>query len=73
MPNKKTKNSKTNRTKLKTKKRDINTTFADRIYNKSKIDETLIAKGYHTEGKLRGKVNTSVKRGGNNQMIDMSV
>ena len=73
MPNKKTKNTKKHRTKLKNKKRDIDTTFADRVYNKSKIDKTLISRGYHTEGKLRGKVNTSVKSGGNNQMIDMSV
>ena len=70
MPNKKNKTTKANRNKLKKKKRSVNTAFADQVFTKSKIDGVLIKKGLHTEGKLRGTVNTSVKTGGNNQMID---
>jgi len=48
-----------------------NTGLADKVYSKNKVDEALVKRGEHTEGKLRGKKNTSVKEGGNNQMIDM--
>ena len=49
------------------------TTFADRVFTENKVNETLIKKGEHTEGKLRGTKNTSVKEGGNNQMIDQVI
>ena len=71
MPKGNNKTNKTHRNKVKTKKRSIDTTFADKVFKKSKVDKTLVAKGLHTEGRLRGKVNTSVRRGGNNTMIDM--
>jgi hypothetical protein len=76
MSNKKTKNTKKHRNKLKNAKRDIDTTWADKVYSPAKVDEALIKKGYHTKGKLRGKVNTSTgekNAGINNAMIDMSV
>tara|TARA_B100001059_G_scaffold220176_1_gene241916 strand:+ start:684 stop:905 length:222 start_codon:yes stop_codon:yes gene_type:complete len=53
--------------------RDIDTRFVDKIYNKQKVDEDLIKKGYHTEGNLRGKKNTSDKGANssvNNAMTD---
>ncbi len=76
MSNKKTKSTKKHRTKLKKAKRDIDTTWADKVYSPAKVDETLIKKGYHTKGKLRGKPNTSTggtNAGINNAMIDLSV
>ena len=39
----------------------VDTTLADRVYNKSKVNEDLVKKGLHTEGDLRGKKNTSDK------------
>lgn len=67
-------NNKTNkkhRNNVKNKKRAVNTKFADKVYTKSTIDRTLVSKGLHTEGKLRGTVNTSKgNEGGNNEMID---
>lgn len=72
MPNKNNKTTKVNRNKLKKKKR-INTKFADKVFNSEKVNTDLIAKGYHTEGKLRGTINTSKGGdGGNNQMIDIT-
>jgi len=50
-----------------------NTEFADRVFSKNKVNESLRKRGEHTEGKLRGTKNTSVKTGGNNQMIDPQV
>ena len=66
-------NNKTNkkhRNKVKTKKRAVNTKFVDKVFTQSRVNTDLIAKGLHTEGNLRGTVNTAVKTGGNNQMID---
>ena len=50
-----------------------NTELADRVFTKSKVDASLIKRGEHTEGSLRGTKNTSVKTGTNNQMIDMQL
>jgi hypothetical protein len=52
---------------------ETNTKFADKVFAKSKVDEQLVKRGEHTEGKLRGTKNTSIKTGTNNQMIDMQV
>ena len=52
-----------------------NTELADKVYSKSKVDEALVERGEHTEGSLRGTVNTSTgmkNAGVNNAMIDMS-
>ena len=38
---------------------DIDTTWADKVYAKVKVDEDLIKKNLHTEGGLRGTTNTS--------------
>ena len=56
---------------MKTSPMKTNTELADRVYTKEKVNESLRKKGEHTEGNLRGTKNTSVKEGGNNQMIDM--
>ena len=40
------------------KQTDLDTTWADQIYTKEKVDEYLRGKGHHTEGELRGKVDT---------------
>ena len=51
------------------------TTLADRIYRKDKVDATLIERGEHTEGNLRGTKNTSTRglnAGVNNAMIDLN-
>ncbi len=53
--------------------KDVDTKLADRVYSKAKVDENLVKKGYHTEGKLRGKKNTSDKGANsslNNAMTD---
>ena len=52
------------------------TSFADRIYSKSKIDESLKKRGEHTEGNLRGKKDTTPKDNpyaGNNTMTNPDV
>ena len=52
------------------------TSFADRIYRKDKIDESLRKRGEHTEGNLRGKKDTTPKGNsyaGNNQMTNPDV
>ena len=49
---------------------ETNTKFADKVFAKNKVDAELRKRGEHTEGSLRGTKNTSVKSGGNNQMID---
>ena len=49
---------------------ETNTKFADRVFTKDKVNESLRKRGEHTEGDLRGTKNTSVRSGGNNQMID---
>jgi len=57
--------------------KDVDTTFADRIYTKNKVDESLKKKGLHTEGDLRGKKDTTPSSGANtgtgSQMINESV
>ena len=53
-----------------------NTSLADRIYTKSKVDETLKKRGEHTEGNLRGTKDTTPKdnvSAGNNQMMNPSI
>jgi hypothetical protein len=58
-----------------TKKTDIDTTWADQIYTKNKIDKSLKKMGHHTEGNLRGKVDTdpgSKEVGGKNRMLGSS-
>ncbi len=59
------------------KNEDIDTTWADKVFSPSKVDETLIKKGYHTEGNLRGTKNTTPTSGNNtglgNQMINPGV
>ena len=47
------------------KSEDIDTTWADKVYNQQKVDEHLIKKGYHTEGNLRGKKDTTPTVGSN--------
>ncbi len=59
----------------KDEKKDVDTTWADQIYTKRKVDKDLSKRGYHTEGNLRGKVNTdpgSKEVGGKNQMLGSS-
>ena len=53
-----------------------NTSLADRIYTKSKVDESLKKRGEHTEGSLRGKKDTTPKdnlNAGNNTMMNVGV
>jgi len=53
--------------------KNVDTSFADKVYSKAKVDENLIKGGYHTEGDLRGKKNTSDKGANssvNNAMTD---
>ena len=45
------------------KQHDIDTRWVDQIYTKDRVDRDLIKKGHHTEGDLRGKVNTDPKEG----------
>ena len=52
------------------------TTLADRVYTKSKVDESLVKRGEHTEGSLRGIKDTTPKdnvSAGNNQMMNPGV
>jgi len=42
-----------------------NTELADRVYSKSKVDESLRKKGEHTEGDLRGTKDTTPNVGSN--------
>jgi len=56
--------------------RNVDTSLADRVYSKAKVDENLIKKGYHTEGDLRGTTNTSDKGANssiNNAMTDIFI
>ena len=56
--------------------KNIDTSLADQVYSKQKVDTDLVSKGLHTEGDLRGKVNTSTRdrdAGISNAMIDMNV
>jgi len=58
-----------------TKRTDRDTTCADQIYTKNKIDKSLKKMGHHTEGNLRGKVDTdpgSKEVGGKNRMLGSS-
>ena len=53
-----------------------NTSLADKIYTKSKVDESLKKRGEHTEGSLRGKKDTTPKdnlNAGNNTMMNVGV
>ena len=53
-----------------------NTGLADRVYTKSKVDESLKKRGEHTEGSLRGKKDTTPKdnlNAGNNTMMNVGV
>ena len=34
---------------------DVDTTWVDQVYSKSKVDENLKKTGHHTEGSLRGQ------------------
>ena len=34
---------------------DVDTTLADKVYSKTKVDENLEKSGHHTEGSIRGK------------------
>ena len=55
-------------------RQDIDTTLADRVYTKQKIDVDLKKRGLHTEGSLRGKTDTTpgagANIGGGSQMIN---
>ena len=44
---------------------NIDTTFADAVYSKTKVDENLTKSGHHTEGDLRGKIDTTPGQGAN--------
>jgi len=46
-------------------KNDVDTTFADAVYSKTKVDESLTKSGHHTEGDLRGKIDTTPGQGAN--------
>jgi len=53
-----------------------NTELADRTFTRGKVNEALILKGEHTEGNLRGTMNTStgnLNAGVNNAMIDPTI
>jgi len=59
------------------KNEDIDTTWADQVFSPSKVNESLRNKGYHTQGELRGKKDTTPTTGNNtglgNQMINPGV
>ena len=59
------------------KDEDIDTTWADKVYDPQKVDEHLIKKGYHTQGDLRGKKDTTPTAGANvgsgSQMMNLGV
>ena len=54
----------------------VDTSLADKVYTKTKVDEDLKKKGLHTEGKLRGTEDTTPTAGTNvglgNQMTNIS-
>ena len=54
--------------------KDVDTTLADKVYTKEKVDTDLAKKGLHTEGSLRGKTDTTPSEGtstsGDIQMIN---
>jgi len=61
---------------LKKSPMKTNTELVDRIYTKSKVNESLKKKGEHTEGELRGKKDTTPKNNlsaSNNQMMNPGV
>ena len=37
---------------------DVDTTWVDSVYTQEKVDNALRTSGHHTEGDLRGEVNT---------------
>jgi len=45
--------------------KDIDTTWADKVFHPNKVDETLKKKGLHTKGDLRGKKDTTPNEGAN--------
>ena len=54
-------------------KQNVDTTLADKVYSRTRVNEDLVKKGLHTEKNLRGNVNTSPgneDEGVNNMMID---
>jgi hypothetical protein len=57
-------------------KQEVDTTWADKVYDPKKVDETLVKRGLHTDKRVgRGTVNTSTgdrDRGINNAFIDQS-
>ena len=46
-------------------RQEVDTTLADRVYTKHKVDTDLKKKGLHTEGGLRGKKDTTPSVGAN--------
>ena len=48
---------------LKKSPMKTDTTLADKIYTKEKVDESLRKRGEHTEGDLRGKKDTTPSEG----------
>ena len=55
---------------------DVDTKWADKVYNKEKVDRALKKSGHHTEGSLRGQENTSPGQRDadvSNAMIDTNV
>ena len=61
---------------MKTSPMKTNTGLADKVYTKSKVDESLKKRGEHTEGSLRGKKDTTPKdnlNAGNNTMMNVGV
>ena len=60
---------------MKKDDQDVDTTFVDQVYTKTKVDENLKKSGHHTEGNIRGKKNTdpsSKNIGGNNRQLGPS-
>jgi len=45
--------------------KDIDTKLADKVYARSKVDDTLKKNNLHTEGELRGKKDTTPNQGDN--------
>jgi hypothetical protein len=56
---------------------ELDTTWADQVFDPEKVDRSLVERGLHTDPRVgRGTVNTSTgdrDSGINNAMIDMSV
>ena len=50
---------------LKPSPMKTDTTLADKVYTKEKVNESLRKRGEHTEGSLRGKKDTTPSKGTN--------